>query len=207
MATVELESFINKSFQNVRSSKRTDELHEAIVAEFLAKRPGLSSLTVEYEYSLGCDGYGGTFKVDIAFVDHNGDIKVAILCKALNSNVNKNIKNYANCSVGEAARCMYAENPPDEVFFITVLPRQAPRFKTSGEVIGLDDVQSALSRTCIQPVLSAQYNGAVKNIYLFYDIVGVTDMTAQSEFMNIQFENLDEIENEFITPWKLSGNI
>ena len=204
MVTVELERFIKTSFQNVRSSKRTDELHKAIVAEFIAKRPDLSSLKVEYEYSLGCDGYAGTFKVDIAFVDHKGHIKVAILCKALNSNVNKNIKNYANCSVGEAARCMFALDPPDEVFFITVLPRQAPRFKTSGEVIGLDDVPSALSRTCIQPVLSAQYDGAVRNIYLFYDIVSVSDMTAQSEFMNIQFENLDEITYEFIAPWELS---
>ena len=204
MATKALEEFIKTSFQNVRSNKRTDLLHKAIVAEFLAKRPDLAACSVEYEYEIPHDGYLGTFNLDIAFVGPEGDIEVAILVKACNSNVNKNIKNYANTSVGEAARCMFAIDPPKQVFFVTLLPRKAPRFSTAGEVNGIDNVQSALSRTSIQPVLSNIYGGAVKNIYLFYDIVDISDMKERNEFMNIQFENLDELEYEFIAPWELS---
>ena len=101
-------NFLETSFQNVRSSKRTDQLHDALLTQFLETYPELKSLHWRQEYKLQQDAFGGTFDIDIVGLDDNGYIKYAILAKAINSNVNKNIKNYANTTIGEASRLFYA---------------------------------------------------------------------------------------------------
>jgi hypothetical protein len=185
-----METFLETSFQNVRSSKRTDEFHKALLNEVLNTNPDWAEYDWQYEYQLPVDGFGGTFDIDIAgFV--NGELKVAILGKALNSNINKNIKNYANTSVGEAARVMFAPGiEMEKVLFVSVLPRIAPRFNKAGEVQGYDDVLSAKDRTKINHVLKAQYGGIVEAIDLFFDIEGVKTLT---EFSTISISNLDTL--------------
>jgi hypothetical protein len=185
-----METFLETSFQNVRSSKRTDEFHKELLNEVLNANPDWAEYTWQYEYQLPVDGFGGTFDIDIAgFVD--GQLKVAILGKALNSNINKNIKNYANTSVGEAARLMFAPDINlEKVLFVSVLPRVAPRFNKAGEVQGYDDVVSAKERTKINHVLQAQYNGVVEAIDLFFDI---DDIKVLQEFNTVSISNLDEL--------------
>ena len=185
-----METFLETSFQNVRSSKRTDEFHKELLNEVLNANSEWAEYTWQYEYQLPVDGFGGTFDIDIAgFV--NGELKVAILGKALNSNINKNIKNYANTSVGEAARLMFAPNLNlEKVLFVSVLPRVAPRFNKAGEVQGFDDVVSAKERTKINHVLQAQYNGIVEAVDLYFDI---NDVKVLQEFNTVSISNLDEL--------------
>jgi len=185
-----METFLETSFQNVRSSKRTDEFHTALLDEVLNSNPEWAEYDWQFEYRLPVDGFGGTFDIDIAGFS-KGELKVAILGKALNSNISKNIKNYANTSVGEAARIMFAPNiEMEKVLFISVLPRVAPRFNTKKEVVGFDDVLAAKNRTKINDILTAQYDGKVEAIDLYFDIEGVKTLT---EFDTITINNLDTL--------------
>ena len=185
-----METFLETSFQNVRSSKRTDEFHKVLLNEVLNANPAWAEYDWQYEYQLPVDGFGGTFDIDIAgFV--NGELKVAILGKALNSNINKNIKNYANTTVGEAARLMFAPGILlEKVLFVSVLPRVAPRFNKSGEVQGYDDVVSAKERTKINHVLKVHYGCTVEAIDLYFDIDNVKTLV---EFDTISVTNLDTL--------------
>lgn len=187
-----LENFLTTSFQNVRSSKRTDELHKVLLDEILNANPDLAEYTWKFEYQLQEDAFGGTFDIDIAGFDADGDIRVAILAKAINSNVNKNIKNYANTTIGEAARLYYAPgcNSIEKILFVSVLPRVAPRFNTAGDVAGFDDVLSAKSRTKLDDVLQRQYHGIVDTIDLYFDIDNVREQNTKADYQQISVSNL-----------------
>ena len=187
---MKLVEFIDTSFLGVRGTKRTDNLHAALVDLLITKRPDLRGLEIKYEYSYP-DSYGGSFKVDIAFLNPDGSCHLVVLDKALNSSVGKNIKNYGNCTVGESARLMYTEHAPTEVLFITVTPRIAPLFNKEGEVTGFDDVVKKVSETNPQRILDIQYSGKVKVVYIFYDIIDVKDKKHKDEFLTLAHENLD----------------
>ena len=168
---MQLVEFLQTSFQNVRSSKRTDDLHDVLLNEILVKNPQWQGMDWKFEYKLPLDAFGGTFDIDIAGFDLDGKLKVCILAKAMNSNVNKNIKNYANTTIGEAARLAYAPNVElEKILFVSVLPRVAPRFKKDGTVSGFDDVISAKNRTKIDGVLKKQYGELVGLLDVFFDI-------------------------------------
>lgn len=188
-----METFLQTSFENVRSSKRTSIFHKVLLNEVLNANLTWVEYDWKFEYKLPVDGFGGTFDLDIAgFV--NGELKVAILAKAINSNIAKNIKNYANITIGEAARLMYAPNVDlEKVLFISILPRFAPRFKKSGEVEGFDNVISSKSRTNIAPVLSKQYGNKVQTIDLMFDIENIKQKKTKDDFSDIIVENLDEL--------------
>ena len=189
-----MQTFLESSFQNVRSSKRTDQLHKELLNEVLNANPAYVEYTWQYEYRLPVDGFGGTFDIDIAGFDSNGVLKVAILAKAINSNVNKNIKNYANTTIGEAARLCYAPGVDlERVLFVSVLPRLAPRFNKAGEVVGIDDVLSAKGRTKVDAILEAQYDGLVSAIDLFFDIDGIRELATAGDFQTISVSNVDEL--------------
>ena len=195
-----LVDFLETSFQNVRSSKRTDDLHEVLLREVLIQNPqwsctgGLKGLDWKFEYKLPVDAFGGTFDIDIAGFDVDGNLKVCILAKAMNSNVNKNIKNYANTTIGEAARLAFAPDIElEKILFVSVLPRVAPRFKKDGTVGGFDDVISAKNRTKIDGVLQQQYGDLVELKDIFFDIADVRNKKTKDEFTDIIVENLDEL--------------
>lgn len=188
-----ISEFLTTSFQNVRSSKRTDELHKVLLDEVLNNNPDWAEYDWVFEYQLPVDGFGGTFDVDIAGF-YKGELKIAILAKAINSNVNKNIKNYANTTIGEAARIMFAPNiEMEKVLFVSILPRVAPRFNKEGEVQGFDDVVGAKNRTKVGDILKKQYNDSVESLDIYYDISGLKQMTNKEEFDVIQIKNLDEL--------------
>lgn len=186
-------TFLETSFQNVRSTKRTNKFHKVLLDEVLNNNPELAEYDWKFEYKLPVDGFGGTFDIDIAgFID--GKLKVAILAKAMNSNISKNMKNYANTTVGEAARLMYAPGVEmDKVLFISILPRIAPRFTKDGLVNGFDDILSSKSRTNVSPILDKQYGDKVKVIDLYFDIENVKEKKTKDEFDAIIVENLDEL--------------
>jgi hypothetical protein len=188
-----METFLQTSFENVRSNKRTNILHRVLLDEVLNANPIWAEYDWKFEYQLPVDGFGGTFDLDIAgFVGE--ELKVAILAKAMNSNIAKNIKNYANITIGEAARLMYAPNVDlEKVLFISILPRLAPRFKKSGKVEGFDNVLSSKSRTNIVPILDKQYGNKVQVIDLMFDIEDVTKKKTKDDFSDIIVENLDEL--------------
>ncbi len=208
-----VKTFLETSFQNVRSSARTKVLHQVILDEVLKAYPEWKKFTWVFEYKMRHDGFEGTFDIDIAgfsFPPENKlrdpgrpggkTLEVALLCKAINSNVNKNIKNYANTTIGEAARLMYAPSPPKtKVFFISYLPRVAPRFNTQGEVVGFDDVVGAKTRTKVDKVLKYQYGyhrdnpdaRLVETLDLYYNIGDVYEKQTKSDFNDIIVEDLD----------------
>ena len=184
-----IEEFINTSFLDVRGTKRTDNLHTALVELLIQQRPELHSMTVKHEIAYP-DSYGGTFNLDVAFFDENNQCHLVVLAKALNSSVRKNIKNYGNTTIGEAGRLMYSSTPPKEILFITVSPRLAPRFDKHGNVTGFDDVVKAIQETNPQKVLDKQYDNVCAS-YIFYDIVDVKTKKHKDAFNSIEFENLD----------------
>lgn len=190
---MKLTEFLQTSFQNVRSSKRTDDLHDVLLNEILVKNPQWKDLDWRFEYKLPDDAFGGTFDIDIAGFDDKNELKVCVLAKAMNSNVNKNIKNYANTTIGEAARIAFAPKLNlEKVLFVSVLPRVAPRFKKDGTVGGYDDVISAKNRTKINGVLNKQYGQLIGIMDVFFDIKDVKQKKTKDEFYDIIVENLDE---------------
>ena len=191
---MQLVEFLQTSFQNVRSSKRTDDLHDVLLNEILVKNPQWQGMDWRFEYKLPLDAFGGTFDIDIAGFDLDGKLKVCILAKAMNSNVNKNIKNYANTTIGEAARLAYAPNIElEKILFVSVLPRVAPRFKKDGTVSGFDDVISAKNRTKIDGVLKKQYGELVGLLDVFFDINNVKNKNTKDDFNTIMIENLTDL--------------
>ena len=191
---MQLVEFLQTSFQNVRSSKRTDDLHDVLLNEILVKNPQWQGMDWRFEYKLPLDAFGGTFDIDIAGFDLEGKLKVCILAKAMNSNVNKNIKNYANTTIGEAARLAYAPNVElEKILFVSVLPRVAPRFKKDGTVGGFDDVISAKNRTKIDGVLKKQYGELVGLLDVFFDINNVKNKNTKDDFNTIMIENLTDL--------------
>ena len=190
---MKLTEFLQTSFQNVRSSKRTDDLHDVLLNEIILKNPQWNDLDRRFEYKLPDDAFGGTFDIDIAGFDDKNELKVCVLAKAMNSNVNKNIKNYANTTIGEAARIAFAPKLNlEKVLFVSVLPRVAPRFKKDGTVGGYDDVISAKNRTKINGVLNKQYGQLIGIMDVFFDIKDVKQKKTKDEFYDIIVENLDE---------------
>jgi len=196
-----MKTFLETSLQKLatdpdymRSSKRTDDLHEVLLSEILSKNPQWRDLDWRFEYKIPLDAFGGTFKIDIAGFDVDSNLVVCILDKAMNSNVNKNIKNYANTTIGEAARLAFIPNNKlEKILFVSILPRVAPRFKRDGRIEGFDDVVGAKNRTRIDEVLKQQYGNLVQVIDLFFDISDVRNKTTKDEFNDIIVENLDEL--------------
>ena len=182
----ELSTFISKSFQNVRSSKRTEELHLAVLKYLYYNDPSLARFDVKFEYTMP-DAFNGTFTVDIALFE-NKKLHTVVLCKALNSNINKNQKNLANTTIGEAARLCYSPTPPSKVIFVSVMPEIAPRFNRSGVVTGFDDVVKSKLNTNISNVLKQQYNNQVCTLDLWYQIPNV-----QSRLTQTAYESFDPI--------------
>ena len=216
--------FLKTTFQHNRSSLRTTKLHKVILDEILRVKPEWKKYTwvIEVkdpkflgkwkkremfdetavnhgrEYKIKQDGYGGTFDVDIAgfegdeLIDEN--LKVVALIKANNSCVGKNIKNFANTSVGEAARVFYAPNVKlEKLLFVSVLPRVSPIFKNDGNVKGFDNVITYKKRSDPSNILNAQYGNKVEVIDTYYDIGDVKLKKTKDEFNDIIVQNLDEL--------------
>ena len=176
-------TYLETSFANNRSSKRTDVLNSVLLDKFLTENPQWSHLNYQFEVALP-DAYGATFKVDcVGFDDDNNPI-VVLLNKNANSNFAQNLKNYANTTVGEAARILLGEcgKTLSQVYFITVHPNFSPFFKSGGAVGRIEDVNRAKKRTNIIPVIRALYPNKVTLVTVTFDINEIREFTHKDQF-------------------------
>ena len=121
-----METFLETSFQNVRSSKRTDEFHNELLNEVLNANHDWAELLEVWSINFPWMDSVALLDIDIAGFDSEGNLKVAILGKAINSNVNKNIKeNYANTDWYSTDHHVCSCVEMEKVLFVTVLPRIA----------------------------------------------------------------------------------
>ncbi|AIX44017.1 hypothetical protein Syn7803C25_94 [Synechococcus phage ACG-2014f] len=190
--TIFLEDYLLTSFANNRSSKRTDDLNVALLNEFLNEYPEYAELEWKFEIPLP-DAYGATFKVDA--VGFEGDTpKIVLLNKNANSNFAQNMKNYANTSVGEAARVLLGPIGEDveKVFFITVHPNYSPFFKSDGSVSRIENVWKAKKRTNVESVLKKLYGSKVSTITYSFDINEINEFSTKTQFQDgITISNLN----------------
>lgn len=199
-------NFLRHSFHNVRSSERTERLHKAVLDDvILVAKSEWKKYQWKFEYKVddATGALGGEFKVDIAGFDTDDVLRVIILVKAINSNVNKNINNFGNTTTGEADRILYPKardgsprNLPktvQKVLFVSMLPRMAPRFNTQGKVTGFDDVVSAKNRYKNDHILQNRYGDKLEVIDLFYDISDLRSKKTRADFVPIIVENLDPL--------------
>lgn len=187
-----LEDFLLTTFKDNRNKKRTDVLHKVVLNEFLNLYPEYSEYVWKYEVDLP-DSYGSKFRVDIVGFGKNGGAKIAICDKSMNGNISQNLKNYANCSVGESIRLLYAEENQDieKMIFFTVMPRRAPYFTKNGEKKHIEDVVKARKNTNIDKVMNKLWGERVELIHYSYDIVEVDEYTKKEEFATgISIRNL-----------------
>jgi hypothetical protein len=191
-----LSEFLTTTFVDVRSARRTDELHDAILSELLDKYPRYKKYKWEFEYNLKGDAFGGAFKVDILGFK-NGLPKVAILCKCNNSNIGKNIYNFTNTTIGESARLMYSEYKFEKILFVSVYPRKAPLFKKDGSIRSFDTPYTYKERVNSSRILHEQYGNIVEEVNIFYDIENLESKKSREDFYKIIPKNITEIELKY----------
>ena len=194
-----LKTFLETTFVDVKSTKRTDKLHTAVLSEFLRKYPKYKKYNWKFEYNLRGDAYGGTFKIDIIGLDNEGIPKIAILCKCNNSNIGKNIYNSSNTTIGEAARLMYSEYEFEKILFVSVFPKKAPLFKEDGSIRSFDSPYSYKERVTASRILFEQYGDKVEEINIFYDIENLESKKSREDFYKIRPKNITEFKMRYET--------
>jgi hypothetical protein len=108
----------------VRSSKRTDKIHEYIKNYIEEQNP---SVRCVIEHPLLTEL--GEFSVDIAAFDRQTDeLVMCVLFKALNSSISKNAKNYEHNKIGEAVKGKTGMPTSAKLVFIDVVPTKCPTF-------------------------------------------------------------------------------
>lgn len=189
-----IKTFLKTTFIDVRSAKRTDALHNAILSELLKKYPKYKKYNWKFEYNLRGDAYGGTFKIDIIGLDNEGIPKIVILCKCSNSNIGKNIYNLANTTLGEAARLMYSEYEFEKILFVSVFPNKAPLFRKGGKCWSFDSPLAYKERINCSKILFEQYDDKVEEINIFYDIENLESKKSKKDFNQIKPKNITEFK-------------
>jgi hypothetical protein len=197
MMTVDIKTFLKTAFQNIRSSKRTDVLHEAVLNQLIQNYPDYDKYEWRFEERIKKDGYGGTFDIDIiGFL--KGKAKIAILCKCINSNYGKNSKNYANTTIGEAYRLVYAEDVKiEKAIFVNIYPTICPSFDKSGKVNHYDNIEKYKSRTNVGQALFNLYGKKVEEVNVSYDIENISNKKSKKDFDVINPINISEFKLKY----------
>lgn len=192
-----MKKFLETAFVDVRSSARTDVLHESIVESLCEVNPKFAEYDWEYEVSIP-DGYSlpeenprqKKFKIDIVG-KKDGKIKICVLAKAMQSCIGKNMQNYTNTTIGESCRILYSPIASDieKVLFVSFYPREAPVFTRDGSVKSIENAY--LNKPKIDHILSGQFGGKVLAVDCPYDIVDLNQKRNVEDFQKIDIENLD----------------
>jgi hypothetical protein len=189
--------FLKTTFQNVRSSKRTDVLHQSVLSEIIKNYPKYEKYSWKFEERISKDGYGGTFDIDIVGTI-KGEPKIAILCKCINSSFGKNSKNYANTILGEAYRAVYAKSINlDKVLFINIYPSVCPTFTKDGKIKGYDNIAKYKTRTNTEEALFNLYGKKVEEINVSYDIENLDKKKSKKDFDIINPINIRELKIKY----------
>ena len=183
--------FIKRTFKGVRSSTRVQDLHECIV-EFLGLDK-IDGIKIVYEYKYQNDCLGGTFDVDIAVFGPDGSFEIAILAKAMNSSINKNVNNYSSLKSGEVDRLLLGENPnpPKKILFFDLSPRYAPLFNKNGIIKSIETVNH--KNSWVRKAFKKK-DQPVTIIDVFYDICNLDRYQNKEQLeKDIEFENLEVV--------------
>lgn len=195
-----IKKFLAESFKDVRSSKRTDVLHDAIIDSLTTMNPYMKDYKWEVEIGVE-DGYQlpkenkrkKKFKIDIVGrCKKTNDVKICVLAKAMNSSIGKNFQNYTNTTIGEAARVMFSPEiarSVEKVLFVSFYPRVAPIFDKNGVVKSLE--RSAMNKPKIDHILNSQYNDVVRVVDVPYDIRNIESMSCVDDFYSIDIDNIE----------------
>jgi len=189
--------FLETSYRNSRSSKRTDVLHDEIINTLCEMNPKMREYEWKTEVSIE-DGYllpkennrKKKFKVDIVGVK-DGKVRICILAKAMNSSITQNFQNYTNCTVGEASRIMYSPIASDleKVLFVSFFPNRAPCFNRDGKVKHFENVY--MNKPQIGHIVEDMFSGKVQILDFSYDIADIEMKTCQNDFIDISIQNLN----------------
>lgn len=109
---------------SVRSSKRTDGIHERIAQRIVELNPRLA-----YRLEHKLPTKLGPFDVDIVLFD-KGVIVACILFKGLTSSIAKNKKNYEHNKIGEAVKAKSGMSKEAKLIYLDVIPVRCPTYKT-----------------------------------------------------------------------------
>jgi hypothetical protein len=127
LATVVVEA---TNQHGVRSSRRTDKIHECIKTHIETRNPRVRCI-VEYRLSTRL----GDFDVDIAVQDRTtGALVACLLFKGLTSSIAKNEKNYEHNKFGEAHKAKSGMGSA-KLVFLDVVPIRCPTYKSDGTIM------------------------------------------------------------------------
>lgn len=114
----------------VRSSKRTDRIHQCIQQYIEARNPRVTCI-VEHKLTTKL----GSFDVDIAVKNREtGALVACLLFKGLTSSIAKNEKNYEHNKIGEAVKAKSGMGAA-KLVYLDVVPVRCPTYKTDGTVM------------------------------------------------------------------------
>jgi len=190
-----VEKFLPVTFNDNRSSKRTDLLHDCVLETLCQRYPEYGKeYKWKFEYRLKDDAYGGTFDIDIVgFRKDDPKRMVAILCKAINSSYNKNSKNYANTVMGECHRMLDSEHKFDKILFVNIIPNEVPNFTNEGVLKSFEIVKPV----DLSKLLYKNWGTKVEDLKLRYDIKGLRNKLTKMDFKKIEIENMTDMELEY----------
>jgi hypothetical protein len=109
----------------IRSSKRTNPIHELIAKMITTENP---DLICKIEHKL--DISTGSFKVDIS-ASKDGIVKLLVSVKASLNNIKQNMTNNENVKGGELLKMVNAF-PEAKIVFLDFIPIECPYYCTNG---------------------------------------------------------------------------
>lgn len=115
----------------IRSSKRTNPIHELITKIIIEENPGL---TCKIEDKLNIST--GSFKVDIS-ASRDGIVKLLVSVKAPLNNIKQNMTNNENVKGGELLKMVNAY-PKAKIVFLDFIPSECPYYLENGETKNIE---------------------------------------------------------------------
>lgn len=130
-----LQLVVSTNEHGIRSSKRTDSVHNMILSYIELKN---SNVTGVVEYGLPTEL--GNFDVDIAIFDKTTRSLVAcLLFKGLTSSIAKNSKNYEHNKIGEAVKAKSGMDSRAKLVYLDIVPIRCPTYKGDGTIKGWEN--------------------------------------------------------------------
>jgi hypothetical protein len=115
----------------IRSSKRTNPIHELISKIIIEENPGL---TCKIEDKLNIST--GSFKVDIS-ASRDGIVKLLVSVKASLNNIKQNLTNNENVKGGELLKMVNAY-PKAKIVFLDFIPSECRYYLENGETKNIE---------------------------------------------------------------------
>ena len=169
-----------------RSSKRTDDIHLALIDLIHRTNPLLECLN-EHKLNIAT----GTFDVDICVrLRSTGKIVACISLKASISNIAQNRTNNENVKLGEAIKIRSSIPSTAKLMFFDILPASCPYYKKDGSVKNIEKRDNAASRVKSEALVRMANTVCANLIDGIYTIVA---NYTYNENKSITFESISDI--------------